>query len=322
MSLIFKNSSLNNLDLVFFLILHEIFFMQSERKYNKHLCKKGEKYGRLTLTGKTHSRSLYGQLRRMVEAECECGNMGWYLLATLVRQETRSCGCLRRDVARERMTTHGLTQHPLYDVYQAMLQRCYIESCKSYPDYGARGIEVCDQWQENFVVFYEWAMLSGWKEGMSLERKDNDGNYSPGNCHFVGGVKDRKVQNRNTRRNKNITAFGETKCLFDWGKDPRCKVTVWALRSRFDRGKWTDMEAMITTPQTERKSIQRNMKSNRNITAFGETKCLSAWVEDERCVVSLDGFRDRMDRGIEPEVAMTTPSTVRMGSFILRKKSA
>lgn len=280
--------------------------MQSEQTNKKCSYQKGTVYGRLTLTGKNRMQSMYGQLRRVVEADCECGVVKWFLLNSLVIGETKSCGCLRSDVSRERMTTHGLTNHLLYAVYHAMIDRCYMVNTKQYSDYGGRGIEVCDEWQANFVTFYEWAMANGWEEGKTLDRRDNDKNYDSHNCWFVGGKKDRKTQSRNTRRNVLITAFGETKCLFDWAADQRCKVTCWALRSRYDRGKWTDMEAMIVSPQTERKKIQRSMKSNRMFTAFGETKCMSAWLEDSRCLVKIDSFRDRINKGWDAEKAMST----------------
>lgn len=280
--------------------------MESERNYKKHSYQKGQKYGRLTLTGKTILQPLYGQNRRMVEADCECGVTRWYRFELLRKGETKSCGCLRRDVTRERATTHGLTQHPLYDVYHAMLKRCYDPRTKQYEDYGGRGIQVCDFWQENFLNFYDWALINGWKEGKSLDRKKNDGNYEPVNCHFTG----RAIQNRNTRRNVLLTAFGETKCLFDWGKDSRCVVNVWCLRSRIQRAKWKNIEAAITTPRTDRKTIQRNMKSNKMLTAFGETKCMSAWLEDPRCTVKIDSLRDRLAKGWDHQKAISHPAKI------------
>jgi hypothetical protein len=281
--------------------------MQSERTYKKHTYAKGTVYGRLTLTGKNQMKSMYGQLRRLVEVDCECGIRKWVLFNRLVVGDTKSCGCLQRDVAREVNTTHGLSQHPLYDVYHAMLKRCFISTDDAYKDYGQRGISVCEEWQENFVTYYEWCIANGWKEGATIDRKNNDGHYGPNNCRIVGGHGDRKVQSRNNRRNKNITAFGETKCLFDWGVDPRCKVSVWALRSRLDRGKWTDMEAMITTPQEARIDTANKMKSNRMLTAFGEEKSLNSWLRDERCLVKVDSLRDRLDKGWDAEKAMSTP---------------
>lgn len=278
--------------------------MQKQRNWRKHNIETGKKFGRLALTGRSNLRPMYGQLRRFVEADCECGVNGWYLYGKLYSGELKSCGCLQPDVARITKTTHGLSKHPLYLVYHEMLRRCYVPTNHGYKDYGGRGITVCDEWQENFVTFFEWAIEAGWEEGLSLDRKKNNNGYSPKNCRFAT----RGVQNRNTRRNKMITAFGETKCLFDWGKDPRCVVTVWALRSRLDRGKWADMEAMITTPQTPKLEIAGNTKSNRMLTAFGETKCLNAWLRDERCTVKVDSLRDRLDKRWDHEKAISFPA--------------
>lgn len=277
--------------------------MQSEQNATKS-SQKGTIYGRLTLTGKSYLKSMYGQLRRIVEADCICGEIGWFLLERLRNGDTQSCGCLKREATSERFKTHGLSRHPLYFVWQEMRKRCFDEKCDSYHNYGGRGITVCDEWADDFLVFYDWCVANGYEEGKSLDRENNDGNYEPNNCRFAN----RDTQSRNRRTNRNYTAFGETKCLFDWGKDPRSKVTVWALRSRLDRGKWADVEKAITTPQTSRREISRAMKTNRMLTAFGETKCLNAWLEDPRCTVRVDSLRDRLEKGWEDEKAIAHPA--------------
>lgn len=277
--------------------------MRLKRLEQEKKLQKGGIYGRLTLTGKNYLTPMYGQLRRIVEAECECGVTRMYPFSSLQSGETKSCGCFRRDVARERMTTHNLSLHPLYLVHQEMRKRCYIENNPSYPDYGGRGIEICDEWVDDFVCFYDWAVEHGYQSGLSLERRDNDKSYSPTNCYWAT----RPEQNRNTRRNKMISAFGETKCLFDWGKDPRCVIGVWGLRNRYDRGKWTDMEKMITQPPEDRKTIQRNNKSAVLLTAWGETKSRKDWLDDSRCLVKIDSLRDRLNKGWNAEKAMGTP---------------
>jgi hypothetical protein len=275
-----------------------------KRLKETHSYQKDTVYGRLTLTGVTFMRAMYGQMVRVVEAFCDCGTSGHFLFKRLTAGDTKSCGCLRSDTARDRMTTHGLSRHPLYEVHRSMQKRCYIEESPAYKDYGGRGIEICDEWVDDFVAFYEWAVENGYQSGLSIDRKDNDKGYSPDNCHFTN----RETQSRNNRRNKMITAFGETKCLFDWGKDERCKVGVWGLRSRFDRGTWTDMEAMISSPgETDRKKVSHNLKTNVRITAFGETKCMAEWLEDERCLVKIDAIRDRIKKGWDGERILTTP---------------
>lgn len=277
--------------------------MQNERSFRKHSYEKGKVFGRLMLTGVSHLKEMYGQQRRIVEAECDCGTIRGYLFGLLITGETRSCGCLQRELSRERFTTHGLTNHPLYEVWQAMRKRCYVPNTKQFDDYGGRGIDVCDAWVDDFVCFYEWAVVNGYQSGLSLERKDNDKGYSPENCYWAT----RAQQNRNTRRNRNFTAFGETKCLFDWGKDPRCAVGIWGLRSRIDKSKkWEGrFEEALTTPIDMKRDL-RKKKNNVYVTAFGETKCLAEWVEDKRCVVAMDRLRDRIAEGWEHLAAITT----------------
>lgn len=279
--------------------------MRSSKIFKEKGAESGHRYGKLILTGRTCVKAAHGQLRKFVEADCDCGGVGWFLLYLLKNGDTKSCGCLRGESARKRMTTHGLKSHPLYDVYYAMLGRCYNEKDKGYVNYGGRGIHVCERWQSGFLYFYRWAIKNGWEEGKSLDRKDNDDDYRPGNCHFTT----REVQSRNHRRNKMITAWGETKCLFDWGKDSRCKIGVWGLRSRFDSGEWESMEEMISAPKVEKRESQRNMKSNTMLTAFGETKCMSAWLEDERCLVKKESLMERLKKNMSHEDAISKAPT-------------
>jgi hypothetical protein len=91
---------------------------------------------------------------------------------------------------------HGLRKHSHYIRWKSMKQRCYSPKCKSYKNYGQRGIIVCEEWRTDPVAFCEWAD-EHYSPGLEIDRKDNDGNYSPENCRFVT----RKV-NCNNRRNK------------------------------------------------------------------------------------------------------------------------
>lgn len=260
-------------------------------------------YGRIRLTGKTYMTPMYGQLRRIVEGECDCGTIRMYVAQSLRLGLTKSCGCFQRENTSKIHRKHGLSKHPLYLVHQEMLKRCYIESNESFKNYGGRGIGVCDEWQSNFLSFYNWAVENGYQSGRSLDRIDNDGNYEPGNCRFA----ERDVQSRNNRRNRMYTAFGETKCLFDWGKDPRCVVSVWGLRSRVVRERWDDFEKALTSHAEERKCISRRSKHAKMLTAFGETKCYSEWLEDERCLVKKDTLVDRLSKGFDAESAISLP---------------
>lgn len=79
---------------------------------------------------------------------------------------------------------HGLVSHPLYRVWGSMKQRCYDPNSPAFKYYGQRGIVVCQEWRE-FKPFYEWAISSGYQQGLFLDRINNDGNYEPTNCRFT-----------------------------------------------------------------------------------------------------------------------------------------
>lgn len=92
---------------------------------------------------------------------------------------------------------HGLSRHPLYFVWKNMLRRCSVPTANRYESYGGRGISVCKEWF-SVVNFVKWATTHGWKEGLQINRIDNDGNYSPANCNFVTP----KHNTRNRRSSK------------------------------------------------------------------------------------------------------------------------
>lgn len=110
---------------------------------------------------------------------------------------------------------HGMKKHKLYGVWVCMKQRCNNPKSAKYKYYGARGIFVCNEWSENFLVFYNWAMANGYKEGLSLDRIDTNGNYEPLNCRWVS----QKLQCNNSRRNHLITINGKTMNISQWGEE-------------------------------------------------------------------------------------------------------
>lgn len=102
-------------------------------------------------------------------------------------------------------TTHGLSNHKLHNIWQSMKERVFNIKDKAYINYGGRGISVCDEWKNNFKAFYDWSIENGYKEGLSIDRIDNNGNYEPSNCRWAT----REIQNRNTRvlRTNNVSGF-------------------------------------------------------------------------------------------------------------------
>jgi hypothetical protein len=133
-------------------------------------------------------------------------------------------------------------QEKLRKVWRQMRARCEQPRDKSWPHYGARGIRVCPEWA-TYPPFRAWAIAAGYRDGLTIDRRDNNGPYAPGNCRWIPLAE----QNLNYRRNVRLTAFGETKTIKEWADDPRCKVTYAALYLRIARRGW-EAERALSTP--------------------------------------------------------------------------
>lgn len=138
---------------------------------------------------------------------------------------------------------HGMSHTRLHDIWTHMIQRCGNQNNAAYKDYGGRGICVCEEWLE-FVAFAKWATTNGYSEELTIDRIDNDKGYSPDNCRWTTQL----VQSNNTRKNLFVTAFGETRTIKQWSRDPRCKVKYEGLRVRIKKFGW-DAERAIASPK-------------------------------------------------------------------------
>lgn len=121
-----------------------------------------------------------------------------------------------------------------------MKTRCYNTNSPTYKNYGGRGIKVCDEWVNNFEAFYKWSMENGYKDGLQIDRIDNDGDYGPSNCRWVTS----KENYNNRRTSRFVTINGETKTIAQWCEIYNIKDNV--VRARISRG-WDEVKA-ITTP--------------------------------------------------------------------------
>lgn len=133
----------------------------------------------------------------------ECGFCGTEFRAStqdILRGITKSCGCYKKRRISEANKTHGLADTKLNNIWRGMKKRIFGEYTKRYSDYGGRGITICDEWKNDFMSFYNWAINNGYVEGkkLSLDRIDVNGNYCPDNCRWVDDV----IQARNRRIRK------------------------------------------------------------------------------------------------------------------------
>lgn len=198
----------------------------------------GQKFNNLTVLHESPPhKTLGGKLCRKWFCQCDCGNYVNVIQDKLRNNRTKSCGCLKKKVAAEngkKSSTHGMSNHPLYPIWNSMIYRCNNIKCKEYKFYGGRGIKVCQRWLDvkNFIED-----MKNRPEGASLDRIDNDGDYSLNNCRWST----QSEQSRNRRTNINFTIDGITKCLTDWAND--CGVDPKLASQRVKNG-WTIEQAL------------------------------------------------------------------------------
>lgn len=169
----------------------------------------GQTFGRLTIAyyaGQKNSKSQW-------VADCSCGTRKAVMARGLVRGAITSCGCLHREMVGARYRTHGKSKHPIYAIWLALRDRCNNPRNKNYFRYGGRGIQVCERWNnfENFLA----DMGDRPSPKHSIDRQDNDGNYSPENCWWVLS----ETQGNNKRNNRHLTLNGVTKTVMQWSRE-------------------------------------------------------------------------------------------------------
>jgi hypothetical protein len=169
----------------------------------------GKKFNRL-LVLRASGRDKYGQA--IWDCRCDCGNEITATGYQIRNGRIMSCGCYLHEITVERDTKHGKSGIRIYRIWSGMKTRCTNKNRKEYKHYGGRGITVCAEWKDNFLSFYEWAMSHGYRDDLTIDRKDNDGNYEPGNCRWIK----KPLQVLNYSQNKNYIIEGEKKCLSEW----------------------------------------------------------------------------------------------------------
>ena len=200
----------------------------------------GKQFGKLTVVEKTNKPE--GITNRYVhwKCRCECGKETIVTSHNLRSGNTKSCGCITKERMHKLNLKTGGYKSRLYRIWIGMKTRCSNHNIPQYKDYGGRGIGICDEWKHNFKNFRDWAISNGYKNNLSIERINNDGNYEPSNCKW-GTLRE---QNRNRRTNNIITFNGKTQCALDWAIE--LEMNPKTLFGRFHRG-WS-IEKTLTTP--------------------------------------------------------------------------
>lgn len=201
---------------------------------------------------------------------CDCGKTVVVLGSSLKSGNTKACGCHQKD-GWSNGITHGKSKTRQYRIWQNMKNRCLNSKDQYFKNYGGRGIKVCDEWigKDGFISFYNWAIGNGYKENLTLDRINNDGDYCPENCRWVG----RNEQMRNTRRNRILEYKGRKQTMIQWSEE--LNIPYHILNGRINQYGWSTKDA-IETP------IQNVTERHNNFLHLGRETA-----EPEECVAEM-----------------------------------
>ena len=235
---------------------------------------------------------------------CDCGNERICYRSNLTSGKHKSCGC-GVDVTKNKSYKHGLSHTKIHNIYLSMKDRCNNKTSKAYKHYGKRGICVCDEWQNDFLAFYNWAIMNGYKEGLSIDRIDVNGNYEPSNCRWIT-----LAEQQNNKTNNTLIEFNkQIKNLTQWAKELGIKKET--LITRLYQLKWS-VEKSFTTPVRSKKMsknktdlAQRILKLAIEITNNTETDVFvnySGHVDYIGISVYLQGWNREYDEDYKEEI--------------------
>lgn len=214
----------------------------------------GRRFGRWTVVSESAERGKGGSVRYL--CKCDCGNEKVVSGDALRKGDSQSCGCYNLDVVRK----FGKTKYKdkLYSIRRSMLDRCHNKNNKSYANYGARGITVCEEWRNSYETFKEWAFANGYKEGLWIERIDNDKGYSPDNCYWATP----KEQQRNKRTNRIVNYNGKEMCVTDAAE--ASGINTFTITRRIELG-WSeeDLFKPVDKKYSHSESIREGIKKSK-----------------------------------------------------------
>lgn len=173
---------------------------------------------------------------------CVCGKERDVRCYNIIHQYSTSCGCsVVHPPNPLKGTGEGKTR--LHRCWDSMKKRCNCPTDHHYQWYGARGIKVCDDWNNSFQSFKKWALLNGYKDDLTIDRIDNEGDYCLENCRWIT----HREQCRNRRNNVLLTLDGITMCASEWSEVTGLKHSTIIYRKK--KLRWDDSKTLTTLPK-------------------------------------------------------------------------
>lgn len=205
----------------------------------------GKKFGRLTVTERAGSNHKGNATWRCI---CDCGNECVVCGVYLRNGTTKSCGCLWYDAIRDANSTYGEYNTRLRHIWQGIKNRCYNENELVYRYYGGKGVKIQENWKD-FLTFKSWAISNGYKDNLTIDRINPDGDYCEENCRWVS----MKEQCNNRTNNVLIESNGETKTLAQWAE--LSELTYKQVWHRYHYLGWDIQKALYTPIRGGKKNV-------------------------------------------------------------------
>ena len=186
----------------------------------------GQKFSRLTVTSYAgrYAKGNSNRKEHYYNCKCDCGNESNEVMRrNITNGKINSCGCLHKEGLANRVKTHGLSDHRIYQIYYGMKKRCFNEDSRDYIYYGAKGVSICDEWlgESGFTNFYNWSINNGYKDELTIERINVEGDYEPSNCTWTT-MKEQVVNRRKVKKPFATSPSGEVfeiDCMADFIKE-------------------------------------------------------------------------------------------------------
>lgn len=200
----------------------------------------GQTFGKLTAIKRVENNNL-GKVQYL--CLCECGNKKIVTKQNLTNGICKSCGCIKKeqDKINLKFPKHNMCSTRLYNIWKGMRWRCRSKKNKRRKFYLDKSIEVCKEWQEDFLNFYNWAMNNGYKDTLTIDRINNDGNYEPDNCRWATYTE----QNNNQSTSKKYIYKNKIYTIKELSEMTGIKLPT--LYQRLEQSKW-EIEKAINTP--------------------------------------------------------------------------